>query len=121
MKERNQSRLASGLIVLFGLWIALTPVWLQMSGGASLSTVIVGAGIAICGVVQYFWADTLPSTVVSLGAIWTFVSALILPMGNGAILNLIMSAIAVFFLSLWDSTELDIIDRRRRGRLILTK
>lgn len=105
MKERDQSKLASVLTLLVGIWVAISPIWLTMSGGAIASAIITGSIIALFSIIQYFWANTFPSWIMGLAAIWMFISSFFFGTSGGAMLSLILSAIATFILSYWDGIE----------------
>lgn len=105
MNERNQSRLASVLTLLVGIWVAISPIWLPMQGGAVASAIITGSVIALFSIIQYFWANTFPSWIMGLAAIWMFISSFFFGTSGGAQLSLILSAIATFILSYWDGFE----------------
>lgn len=91
----------------------LSPIWLQMSGGATTSAIITGAIIVVFSAIQYFWENSLPSWITGAAAVWAFISVFILTMSGGAALSMILSAVAVFLISLWDGAEVDAIEQHR--------
>jgi len=105
MEEKRESVFASVAILLTGVWVAISPIWLSVTGGALTSVIITGALIALSGIVQLFWEVTLPSWTSGLAAIWLFISAFTFSIGTGAMWSQILSAIAVFILSYWDGFE----------------
>lgn len=104
-QEKSQSVTASIIILLIGIWVAISPIWVVVSGGAQTSVIITGVIIALAGLVQLFWEITLPSWISGLAAIWLFISAFTFSVGTGAMWSQILSAIAVFILSYWDGFE----------------
>lgn len=93
------------LTLLLGIWMAISPIWLHMTGGAAASAIATGGVIGVFSIIQYFWSNTFPSWVMGLAAIWAFISAFIFAMSGGAVLSMILTAIAVFILSYWDGLE----------------
>jgi hypothetical protein len=106
MKTRNQSMLASGLILLVGLWTLLSPLWISMESAALVSTLITGAVIIVASVVQYFVSSTVPSWITGVAALWLLLSAIIFGVSSAAAWSLILSAIAVASLAYWDGSEI---------------
>lgn len=121
MKNRDQSKLASALTLLLGIWIAISPIWLQMTGGALASAIAVGSVIGVFSIVQYFWENVLPSWVTGLAAIWTFITGFVFAMSGGAMLSMILSAIAVFFISTWDGFEVEDDLRQHQHHVVTAK
>ena len=105
MNDLNQARLASGLAVVAGAWLMLSPIWISMTGAALVSTLITGGAIALFGVVQLFVKQTWPSWLLALGAIWLLVSAFLFTMSTGAVWSLVLTAVATFVLANWDNIE----------------
>jgi hypothetical protein len=112
MAEKRQSIFASIIILLIGVWLILSPIWVVLSGGATASTIITGIIIALAGLVQLFWEVTVPSWISALAAIWLFISAFAYSVGTGAMWSLLVSAVAVFFLSYWDGIEVSQLQHR---------
>lgn len=105
MKTRDQSRLASLLSLLVGIWVALSPIWMTMSAGAIISTIITGLVIIAASLVQYFTKNTIPSWIMGAAAVWLFISTLTFTMSAGAVWSGILSAIATAALAYWDGFE----------------
>lgn len=105
MKTRDQSRLASLLALLVGIWTILSPIWLTPSAGATTSLIITGAVIIVASVVQYFTDYAVPSWIMGLAAVWLFISVFVFGVGTGAAWSMILSAIAVVILAYWDGIE----------------
>ena len=78
MNDKDQTRFASVLTFLAGVWVAISPTWIHVSGAALASVVITGIVIALAGFVQYFWENTLPSWIGGLAAVWLFLSIFIM-------------------------------------------
>lgn len=107
MKDINQSRLASVLALLVGVWVALSPAWITMSSGARISTLLTGIVIIAASATQYFIKNTLPSWINGAAAAWLFLSMFTFSMGTAAAWSAVLSAIAVVILSTWDGVEVD--------------
>ena len=109
MKERDQSRLASALTALVGIFVAISPAWLTLSTGLRTSTIVTGIIIAIAGLVQYFWENTVPSWISALAAVWLFISVFAYSGSSaGAQWTLAISAIVTFILAFWDGVEVSL-------------
>jgi membrane-bound ClpP family serine protease len=114
--DKNQSIVASIIILLTGIYVALSPIWLSMSNVGETSTVITGIIIALAGLVQLFWEVTLPSWISGLAAVWLFISAFTFSMSSAARWSQLLSAVAVFILSYWDGLEVAELHDYRAGR-----
>lgn len=113
MKDVNQSRLATTLALLIGLWVAISPSWIPMSSSAQVSTFVVGIIMVVASIVQYFTKSVVPSWITGIAAAWLFLSVFIYGMSAGAAWSSILSAIAVIALSVWDAVEVDHFAHRR--------
>lgn len=107
MKDVNQSRLATTLALVIGLWVAISPAWIPMSAAAQASTLVVGIIMVVASLVQYFVSSTIPSWVNGIAAAWLFLSVFMYGMSAGAVWSAIVSAIAVVALAVWDGVEVD--------------
>jgi uncharacterized membrane protein (UPF0136 family) len=106
MNNLGQSRLASVVALLVGAWVAISPIWISVTGGALTSVIITGIVIAVAGLVQLFWKNAIPSWISGLAAVWLFISAFAFSnMGTSAMWSMVVSAIAVFILAFWDGME----------------
>lgn len=106
MRDRDQSRLASILALLVGIWVVISPLWISMSGAAMTSLMIVGIIIIISSLLQLgYGREIAPSWVVALAAVWLFVSAFIFSMDAGAMYSQMISAILAFVFAVWDGVE----------------
>lgn len=114
MDTRIQSQLASVLMLAVGLWLLLTPLFITMSGGALVNILVVGAIVALAGLVELFWRNTLPSWLSALAAVWLFVSLLFFDMSAAAAWNIAVSALVTFVLSVWDGAEISQLQDSRR-------
>lgn len=113
MKDIIQSRIASGLTVLLGIWLVLTPLAISMTGAGLVSIIVTGGVLAAAGLVQMFWFNLLPSTINILASIWLFISAFVFDMANGASWNMVIVAIVTFILAFWDGIEANEVNRER--------
>lgn len=105
MKTRDQTKLASLLSLVVGIWVAISPIWISMSAGAIISVIITGLVIIAASLVQLATTNTLPSWVMGVAAVWLFISTLILDVSAAAAWSQILAAIATAALAYWDGVE----------------
>lgn len=108
MGDRSQSRLASVIMLLLGIWVVVSPTWITMPQAAVISTVITGAVIGILGIIQFFMENSVPSWITGIAAIWLFISAFSFGMSTGAAWDLVISAVIAFILAIWDGREITV-------------
>ncbi|HEU4966950.1 MAG TPA: hypothetical protein VFT53_05770 [Candidatus Saccharimonadales bacterium] len=106
MDSLSQSRLASGLTVLTGIWLLVSPLIISISGAALVNILVIGAIFAAVGIVQVFWVNTIPGWVNALAAIWLFIAAFAFSASTLAAWNQALAGIVVFLLSVWDGLEI---------------
>lgn len=106
MNDRTQSRLASVLTIIVGAWLMASPLFIAAEGVASTNVLIVGGIIALAGLVQLIWDNTLPSWISAIAAVWLVGSAFVFDASAGFAWNVVLSAIAAFALAVWDGTEI---------------
>lgn len=106
MDTRTQSQTAGLLTVGVGAWLVMSPLFITMTGSALVSTLIVGGFLALAGIVELFWQNTLPSWLSAVAAVWLFVSIFIFSMSDAAAWSLAVSAVVAFALSVWDGLEI---------------
>lgn len=107
MNELNQSRLASTLTLLVGVWVAVSPAWIAMTAAAQMSTLIVGIVLIVASIIQYFVRSSWPSWVNGLAAAWLFLSIFLYGMSVEAAWSAVLAALAVVILALWDGIEIE--------------
>lgn len=107
MNDLSQTRFATTLALLIGVWTLVSPAFISFSYGATISTVITGAVIVLASLVQYSPNSSVPSWINGIAAIWLLISAVVFSLTAGAIWSLALSAIAVFMLAVWDGTEVE--------------
>lgn len=105
MEDVTQSRVASILTIVAGAWLAISPAFISMTGGALASVIIAGIIMALAGLVQLFWTNTSPSWLAGLVAIYLFVTAFSFSLSNAAMWNQAISAVVAFILATWDGAE----------------
>ncbi len=115
MNDRNQTRLASVLTLLAGVWVAISPMWIPVTGAALTSVIVTGIVIALAGAIQFFWENVLPSWVGGLAAVWLFLSTFVYGVGTAAAWNQIISAIVTIILVYWDGFEVAQVERHHPG------
>lgn len=108
MNDVEQSRTASVLSIIAGIWLAISPIWIAISGAGSYwSLYIVAAIFIVFGLVQLFTENSLPSWIVALASIWLFISAFALGVSSAAAWNQAVTAIVAFLLAAWDGAEIN--------------
>ncbi len=105
MDSINQSRLASGLTVLAGIWLLVSPLIIAITGPALINILAVGPVFAVIGIVQLFWVNTIPGWINALAAIWLFIAAFAFSASTLAAWNQALAGIVVFLLSVWNGLE----------------
>lgn len=113
MESLSQSRLASVLTLVVGVWLVLSPLFISITGGALTNILIVGGVIALAGLVQLIWTgSTLPSWIAALAAVWLFIAAFAFSVSNAMAWNEVIAAIVAFILSTWDGMEVSQVQHR---------
>lgn len=106
--QLSQSRYASVIVLIVGIWVALSPIWISITGAALASVIITGIIIALMGLVQLFWKYTLPSWIAGLAAIWLFISTFAIAGASAAVIwNQVVFSVVTFVLSIWDGAEMN--------------
>jgi hypothetical protein len=113
MKDRDQSRLASILSLLVGIWVVISPIWIPVSGAALVSVVVVGIIMIIAATLQFLVDVALPSWIVAIAAVWLLLSTFAFEVSTAAMYNQILSALIAFVLAYWDGMEIAHIEARR--------
>lgn len=120
MRDRDQSRLASILALLVGIWVVISPVWISMSGAAMASLIIVGIIIIVSSLLQLgYGREMAPSWIVALAAVWLFISAFMFTMGAGAMYSQMISAILAFIFAVWDGVEVKNIQSHQHQHSVM--
>jgi hypothetical protein len=116
MKTRDQSRLASVLSLLVGVWVVLSPIWITVTGGALTSIIITGIVIIAASVVQYFVVNTIPSWIVGVASLWLLLSAIVFNVSASAGWSQILSAIVGLLCAYWDGFEITSLQDQGQGQ-----
>ncbi len=114
MQNIWQSRLASALTIIAGAWLLVTPLVISMTGRALTDILVTGGVIALAGIVQLFWINTLPSWVNAVAAIWLFIAAFVFTVSNVAAWNEVVVALVTLVLAAWDGTEVSDVRQEHR-------
>lgn len=117
MEDLRQSKLASTLVLLAGIWVLISPIWFVMTGGQSANAIIIGAIVAIMALVQLGIKNAIPSWINGLAAVWLFITAFIFSASTASIWELVISAIVVFALSIWDGAEMAHFEGHHHGAM----
>jgi hypothetical protein len=104
--------------MLAGIWVAISPIWISLTGGALVSVIVTGSIIALAGLVQIFWKAAIPSWVAALAAVWLFVSAFTYTISTGASWNQVIVAVATIVLAYWDGFEVSQVRQHRVHRAL---
>ena len=107
MNDKSQSRLASVLMLGIGAWLMASPLFISVSGAAFTNVLIVGGIIALAGLTQLIWKNTLPSWISAVAAVWLLVSAFIFSADTSFVWSVVLSAVATFTLAVWDGVEVN--------------
>src|SRR6476659_4924063 len=105
MRERRQTVLASVLTFLVGAWILVSPVFISITGAALVSMMVAGGVLALAGLVQIFWENTLPSWTSAVAAAYLFVTAFTFTVSDAVIWNQVVAGFVAFILATWDGIE----------------
>jgi hypothetical protein len=113
-----EARTASGVNVLLGVWLIVSPWVFDYSGrSAALSSVTVGALIALLAAIRLTWLHNSAglSGINLLLAFWTAAAPWIYEyaINTGALWNNIFVGVLVAVLAVWSAIATD-ADRRRR-------
>ena len=106
MNDVTQTRVASVLTAVIGIWLLLSPLFITTSGGALVSTLVVGGILLLAGVIELFWESTIPSWVSGLTAIWMAGSTALFGMGGLLFWDTIAAATATLLIAMWDGVEI---------------
>lgn len=117
MGDVMQTRLASILTALVGVGLLLLPLFISITGGALISTLVVGGVLVLAGAAQVFWESTLPSWVSGLTAVWLAVSAVVFSMSGTLLWSTLVAAAAAFLLAVWDGVEVDQVSQRHQAQV----
>lgn len=109
--QLSQSKFASVIMLLAGIWVAISPIWISVTGGALTSIIITGIVIAVMGLAQYFTRSSMPSWIAALAAVWLFVSTFVFSVSTASAWNQIVSAAVTFVLAYWDGFEITQVQR----------
>ena len=107
MDDLAQSRFASTLALIIGIWVIVSSVWLPMSTNARMSTLVVGIVMVVMSIAQYFVRNSTPSLVNGFAAVWLVVSVFLYGMMAAAAWSAVIAAASVFILSWWDGVEIE--------------
>ena len=105
MDKLAQSQTASTLSIIAGAWLAISPIWISITGGALVSLFIVAGIMVVFGLAQLFTGNNVPSWIIGISAIYLFIAAFAFTVGSSAAWNEAILAIIAFVLSIWDSVE----------------
>ena len=117
MQDLRKSKLASILALLAGIWVLISPAWFVMTRGQAANAIIIGVLVAIMALVQLGVKNTVPSWITGLAAVWLFITAFIFSASTASIWELVISAIVVFGLSVWDGAEMARFESHHHGAM----
>lgn len=112
MKDVMQTRIASVLTAVLGLWLLLSPTFITTTGGALASTLVAGSVLTLAGIVELFWKNTVPSWISGLTAAWLLVSTSVFGMADALFWDTIAAAAIAFMAAIWDGIEISKVAQR---------
>lgn len=107
MEAKMQLRVASALTVLLGIWVAISPVFISVTGAVLVSTIVVGSLLGVLGLVQFVTRSSLPGWFGTLVGVWAILSAIFFSPSVAMVWSLILSGAAAIILGLWDGNEVE--------------
>lgn len=107
MDTTRQIQTASVATIALGTWVALSPLYIAVEGGALISMIATGALLAVLGLTQLFVRSTLPSLLGVVLGIWLMASALIFSVSTEAVINMVVTGLVAFGITLWDGVEVN--------------
>lgn len=113
MNDIVQKRTASVVIALTGLWVALSPLLIDMSTNAMWNAIVAGSLLALMGVGQLFFRSATPSALGVLLAMWLAASALLIDHTAAAVWSLLIASAIGFLVSLWDIVAVQDMSQHR--------
>jgi len=102
MNKVVQKRTASVVVALTGLWVAFSPLMLDMSNTAMWNAIIAGGLLALMGAAQLFLRSGIPSVIGMLVAVWFALAAFVFDQSTAAMWSLGAAAVVGFVASVWD-------------------
>lgn len=102
MDSMLQKRTASVVVALTGLWVAVSPLFIDMPDNATWNAVIGGGLLALIGVAQMFLRSGIPSLLGMLVAVWFGFAVFIFDQSTAAMWSLGVAAAVGLVASVWD-------------------
>lgn len=112
MKDVTQTRIASVLTAALGVWLLVSPLFIETTNGALVSTLIAGSIFTLAGIVELFWENTVPSIVSGVTAVWMAISTITFNMTDALLWNTIIIAAAMLLVAIWDGIEIGKVAER---------
>lgn len=112
MRDVTQTRIASVLTAALGVWLLLSPLFIETTNGALVSTLIAGSVLTLAGIVEFFWENIVPSWASGLTATWMAISTAVFGMTDVLFWNTILVAIVTLAVAVWDGTEVSRVAER---------
>jgi hypothetical protein len=113
MNEIMQKRIASVVVALTGLWVALSPLFIDMSTTAMWNAIAAGSLLAIMGLGQLYFRSATPSVLGVLLAMWLASSAFLIDHTAAAVWSLLAASAVGFLVSLWDIVAVQDLSQHR--------
>lgn len=110
MDAKFQERTASTLVILTGLWVALSPLMFSMSQNAVWNAVIASGALVVMGIAQLFFRSPVPSVVGIFLSAWLIIAALVFEQSVAAAWSLIIAGIVGAVVAAWDTIAAQDID-----------
>jgi hypothetical protein len=113
--HENQIRLASSATMLFGVWLATSPLFLSISGGAFWNQLIAGVALVLFGGIQMFVKSTLPSLATGLIGAWMILAPFVLTVSAALVWSQVISGAAILLLAIWDGREVSVAEEYKHA------
>ena len=102
MDANVQKRTAGAAVILAGLWVAFSPLMIDMSSSAMWNAIIAGGLLALIGLGQLVLRSGTLGVVGILLALWLGSSVFFIDQSTASAWSLIVAGVVGFLASLWD-------------------
>jgi hypothetical protein len=107
MEAKTQTRVASVLTLLLGIWVGISPLFISVTGAALVSTIATGVALGVFSLLQMFVRNGVPSWLNGLAGIWLIISSFAFTVTTAMGWSLVLSGIAAVILAIWDGNEVE--------------
>lgn len=103
MNAQTQERIASAVVIVTGLWVAFSPLMLDMSQSAGWNAILAGSALALLGVGQLFFRSAVPSVLGIFLSFWLLMAAFIFEQSVAAMWSLVIAGVVGVVSASWDT------------------